>query len=44
MGAVSRLDVQLDILHILRKIFGPKKAIDGSGRIKTDEELDKLIP
>jgi hypothetical protein len=28
---------------ILRKIFGPTKEIDGTWRIKTNYELDKLI-
>jgi hypothetical protein len=28
---------------ILRRIFGPSKSIDGSWRIKTNEELNKLI-
>jgi len=28
---------------VLRKIFGPTKARDGTGRIKTNDELDKLI-
>jgi hypothetical protein len=28
---------------VLRKIFGPTKERDGTWRIKTDDELDKLI-
>jgi hypothetical protein len=28
---------------VLRKIFGPTKERDGTGRIKTNDELDKLI-
>jgi hypothetical protein len=28
---------------VLRKIFGPTKERDGAWRIKTDDELDKLI-
>jgi hypothetical protein len=28
---------------VLRKIFGPTKERDGTWRIKTDNELDKLI-
>jgi hypothetical protein len=28
---------------VLRKIFGPTKEIDGTWRIKTNNELDKLI-
>ena len=29
--------------EVLRKIFGPTKERDGTGRIKTNYELDKLI-
>jgi hypothetical protein len=29
--------------RVLRKIFGPTKERDGTWRIKTDDELDKLI-
>jgi hypothetical protein len=29
--------------EVLREIFGPTKERDGTGRIKTDDELDKLI-
>jgi hypothetical protein len=29
--------------NILRKIFGPAKERDGTWRIKTNDELDKLI-
>jgi hypothetical protein len=29
--------------EVLRKIFGPTKERDGTWRIKTDDELDKLI-
>ena len=28
---------------VLRKMFGPTKERDGTGRIKTNDELDKLI-
>jgi hypothetical protein len=28
---------------VLRKIFGPTKERDGTRRIKTDDELDKLV-
>jgi hypothetical protein len=28
---------------VLRKIFGPRKERDGAWRIKTNDELDKLI-
>jgi len=28
---------------VLRKIFGPTKERDGTGRIKTNDELDQLI-
>jgi len=28
---------------VLRKIFGPTKERDGTWRIKTNDELDKLI-
>jgi hypothetical protein len=28
---------------VLRKIFGPTKERDGAWRIKTNDELDKLI-
>jgi hypothetical protein len=28
---------------VLRKIFGPRKERDGTWRIKTNDELDKLI-
>jgi len=29
--------------NVLRKIFGPTKERDGTWRIKTNDELDKLI-
>jgi hypothetical protein len=30
-------------VRVLRKIFGPTKEREGTGRIKTNDELDKLI-
>ena len=42
-GNANRIEALIFETKILRKIFGPNKQADGSWRIKTNEELDKLI-
>ena len=42
-GNANRIEALIFETKILRKIFGPNKQADGSWRIKTNEELDKLV-